>query len=449
MDFGRLGRRVVQGCFDGGSMTSDGGVMLLGQVDRKLGLMDAAARCIADPRNPLLITHDVRDMLRQRVYGLALGWEDLNDHGALRCDVAVQTAVGVDHEIASAPTLCRLEKWADRATAWRLHEVLVNQFIASFESAPEELVLDFDATDNPHTHLIVRGRDDTGKDLIIAGDYIAHGFRHRAAELATEWLGPRTELEIQQTLQREVEQERWTSLDHTLQREAGDDGRVQVRRFNEPKLQRQRLLLIGRLQCLQRLGLADEAQPGTWTTHADAEKTLRALGERGDIIRTMQRAMGGQPRELAVFEPGDDGRTIIGRGPPRGWPTSCATGAIWSSTAWTARRTTSRSTPATNPQTIRPARWWKYVVPPRYGRQIAISLRWPAMGSTEPIITWQLPKVRRRPAVIRTKSLPRTFAGWKPCAGPASWNVLPRGCGRYPTTCPSVAASTMRNAWAA
>ena len=110
-----------------------------------------------------------------------------------------------------------------------------------------------------------------------------------------------------------MEQARWTSLDHTLQREAGDDGRVQVRRFNEPKLQRQRLLLIGRLQCLQRLGLADEAQPGTWTTHADAEKTLRALGERGDIIRTMQRAMGGQPRELAVFEPGDDGRTIIGR----------------------------------------------------------------------------------------------------------------------------------------
>ncbi|KPZ08367.1 Uncharacterized protein ALO40_03377 [Pseudomonas syringae pv. viburni] len=168
-------------------------------------------------------------------------------------------------------------------------------------------------TDNPHTHLIVRGRDDTGKDLIIAGDYIAHGFRHRAAELATEWLGPRTELEIQQTLQREVEQERWTSLDRTLQREAGDDGRVQLERFNEPKLQRQRLLLIGRLQRLQRLGLADETQPGTWAIHDDAEKTLRALGERGDIIRTMQLAMSGQPRELVVFEPGDDGRTVVGR----------------------------------------------------------------------------------------------------------------------------------------
>lgn len=172
-------------------------------------------------------------------------------------------------------------------------------------------------TDNPHTHIVVRGRDDTGKDLIIAGDYIADGFRHRAAELATEWLGPRTELDIQQTLQREVEQERWTSLDRTLQREAGEDGRVQIERFNEPRLQRQRLLLIGRLQRLQRLGLADEMQPGTWAVHADAEKTLRALGERGDIIRTMQRAMRGEPRELAVFEPGQNahgsGHTILGR----------------------------------------------------------------------------------------------------------------------------------------
>ena len=88
---------------------------------------------------------------------------------------------------------------------------------------------------------------------------------------------------------------------------------MQIERLNEPRLQRQRLLLIGRLQRLQRLGLADETQPGTWAIHTDAEKTLRALGERGDIIRTMQRAMSGQPRELAVFEPGDDGRTVIGR----------------------------------------------------------------------------------------------------------------------------------------
>ncbi|EPB5867578.1 DUF3363 domain-containing protein [Enterobacter hormaechei] len=190
---------------------------------------------------------------------------------------------------------------------------LMNRMEADLGTRLDWVAVDHWNTDNPHTHLIVRGRDDTGRDLVIAGDYIAHGFRHRAAELATEWLGPRTELEIQQTWQREVKQERWTSLDRTLQREVGEDDWVRIERFNEPTLQRQRLLLIGRLQRLQRLGLADEVQPSTWAIHADAEKTLRALGERGDIIRTMQRAMSGQPRELAVFEPADDGRTLVGR----------------------------------------------------------------------------------------------------------------------------------------
>ena len=167
-------------------------------------------------------------------------------------------------------------------------------------------------TDNPHTHVVLRGKDDTGKDLIISKEYITRGMRERAMELATEWLGPRTELEIQRTLAREVEQERWTSLDRTLQREAVA-GLVKVERFDDPKLQRQRLLLVGRLQRLQRMGLATETQPSIWAVHADAEKTLRALGERGDIIRTMQRAMDGRQRELAVFQPGDDGRTIVGR----------------------------------------------------------------------------------------------------------------------------------------
>jgi type IV secretory pathway VirD2 relaxase len=218
----------------------------------------------------------------------------------------------------------------------------MNRMEADLGTRLDWVAVDHWNTDNPHTHLIVRGRDDTGKDLIIAGDYIAHGFRHRAAELATEWLGPRTELEIQQTLQREVEQERWTSLDRTLQREAGEDGRVQIERFNEPRLQRQRLLLIGRLQRLQRLGLADEVQPGTWAVHADAEKTLRALGERGDIIRTMQRAMSGKPRELAVFEPGDDGRTIVGRVAAKGLADELHDRGYLVIDGWTARPTTSR-----------------------------------------------------------------------------------------------------------
>ena len=171
-------------------------------------------------------------------------------------------------------------------------------------------------TDNPHTHVVQRGKDDTGKDLIVSQDYITRGMRERAMELATEWLGPRTELEIQRTLAREVEQERWTSLDRTLQREAVD-GLVHTERLAEPRLQRRRLLLVGRLQHLQRMGLATETAPGTWAIHAEAESTLRAMAERGDIIRTMQRAMGGRQRELAVFQPGQDdgenGHTIVGR----------------------------------------------------------------------------------------------------------------------------------------
>ncbi|EMW0834839.1 relaxase/mobilization nuclease and DUF3363 domain-containing protein [Enterobacter roggenkampii] len=176
----------------------------------------------------------------------------------------------------------------------------------------EWVAVDHWNTDNPHTHVVLRGKDDTGKDLIISRDYIAEGMRHRATELATEWLGPRTELEMQRTMQREVDQERWTGLDRTLQREAVD-GLVRPETLAEPRLQRQRQMLIGRLQRLQRMGLATEQQPGTWAIHADAESTLRAMGERGDIIRTMQRAMSGRQRELAVFQPNDDGRAIVGR----------------------------------------------------------------------------------------------------------------------------------------
>ncbi|HDS1771235.1 relaxase/mobilization nuclease and DUF3363 domain-containing protein [Pseudomonas putida] len=177
----------------------------------------------------------------------------------------------------------------------------------------EWVAVDHWNTDNPHTHVVLRGRDDTGKDLIISRDYVAEGMRRRAAELATEWLGPRTELEMQRAMLREVEQERWTGLDRILQREASDDGLVRVERFAEPRLQRQRQALIGRLQRLQRMGLATEPQPGMWAIHTGAEPTLRAMGERGDIIRTMQRAMSGKSRELTVFEPGGDGRTLVGR----------------------------------------------------------------------------------------------------------------------------------------
>jgi type IV secretory pathway VirD2 relaxase len=164
-------------------------------------------------------------------------------------------------------------------------------------------------TENPHTHIVLRGKDDTGKDLIISRDYIAHGMRERAAGLATEWLGPRTEQEIRQSLQREIEQERWTSLDRALQREA-QAGTIQLERLQQDSRRSQ---LVGRLQHLQRMGLAESQAPGEWTLRPDTEPVLRALGERGDIVRTMQRVMSGEHRELAVFEPGQAKSRVIGR----------------------------------------------------------------------------------------------------------------------------------------
>ena len=107
------------------------------------------ARALSDPRRQASCDHDVPGLVRQRLYAIALGYEDLNDHDGLRQDVALQTAVERDQWLASASTLCRFENRADRETAWRLHEVLLDQFIASFKRAPKKLILDFDATDDP------------------------------------------------------------------------------------------------------------------------------------------------------------------------------------------------------------------------------------------------------------------------------------------------------------
>ncbi|MBD9397983.1 relaxase/mobilization nuclease and DUF3363 domain-containing protein [Pseudomonas sp. PDM11] len=186
---------------------------------------------------------------------------------------------------------------------------LMSRMEADLGTRLDWVAVDHWNTDNPHTHIVLRGKDDTGKDLVIARDYIAEGMRNRASELATEWLGPRTELEIQQSLQREVQQERFTRLDRTLLRER-QAGVLNLKSLaNHPSRQ----LLIGRLQQLQRLELAREVRPGQWLLRDDIEATLRIMGERGDIVRTMQRAMGSVQRELAVFEPGKDGSVVVGR----------------------------------------------------------------------------------------------------------------------------------------
>jgi hypothetical protein len=149
LEFEPFKRRRVEANFDGGEVSSDGGLLLLRKLERRVGLIDAVARALADPRDPERIRHELVDMLRQRVFGLVQGYEDLNDHAALRNDVLMQTACERDTALASAPTLCRLESRASRPAAWAIHKVILEKFIASFKSAPDELVLDFDATDDP------------------------------------------------------------------------------------------------------------------------------------------------------------------------------------------------------------------------------------------------------------------------------------------------------------
>ena len=139
--------------FTGGSVSSHGGALLLREVDRRLGLTERVARRLGEPRQRGKVRHEVVTMVRQRVHAVALGYEDLNDHDALREDPVVQTACGHDRSLASASTRCRFERRAEHQWAVAIHQELIEQFIASFARAPRELVLDFDATDDPvHGH---------------------------------------------------------------------------------------------------------------------------------------------------------------------------------------------------------------------------------------------------------------------------------------------------------
>lgn len=149
LQFPGFKHRKIEASFSGGHVSSDaGGCLLLRQVDRHLGLMKQVSRGLIDPRRKKSCEHDLNSLLRQRVYGLALGYEDVNDHDPLRHDLALQTAIERDTVLASASTLCRLENRADRETAWTIHRVMVEQFIKSFKRPPRKLILDFDATDD-------------------------------------------------------------------------------------------------------------------------------------------------------------------------------------------------------------------------------------------------------------------------------------------------------------
>jgi hypothetical protein len=138
--------------FEGGRLTSDAGGLLLREADRRLGLTRRLAACLTDPRDPAKVIHEQQTMLAQRIFGMALGYEDLNDHDTLRADplfsILAERRPDPESPLASSPTLCRLENRVDRQSLGRMAEVLVETFIASHRRPPKELILDFDATDD-------------------------------------------------------------------------------------------------------------------------------------------------------------------------------------------------------------------------------------------------------------------------------------------------------------
>lgn len=146
-------------------------------------------------------------------------------------------------------------------------------------------------TDNPHIHIIVRGCADDGQDLVIARDYIKEGMRARAADLVTQEIGPRTDLDIRRNLERQVEAERWTQLDRQLVRDGRDTGVIDMAVDPNTRPDEYHALKVGRLRKLEALGLSEQIGPGQWMIDEKAEATLRELGERGDIIKRMHRAL--------------------------------------------------------------------------------------------------------------------------------------------------------------
>jgi hypothetical protein len=172
--FGTVGRRQVVGRFDGGRISSDGGAMLLGQVEQRTGIVAQFAECFTDHRDPELIEHTLKQLVAQRVYGLALGYEDLNDHDTLRHDPLLAALVGCDDPLgrdrrrasdrgkalAGKSTLNRLELTpigADARSRYKkiafhvrqFEQLLVKLFMAAHDPAPSRIVLDVDATDDP------------------------------------------------------------------------------------------------------------------------------------------------------------------------------------------------------------------------------------------------------------------------------------------------------------
>ncbi|MDE2063712.1 MAG: DUF3363 domain-containing protein [Bradyrhizobium sp.] len=169
---------------------------------------------------------------------------------------------------------------------------LMDQASRDLGSPLDWVAIDHWNTEHPHIHILVRGRADDGKDLVISRDYISVGLRARAGDLVTRELGPRTELENRQRLETDMTAERWTRIDRVLARQAGAaDGVVDLRPDRDGARDPLQEIRIGRMRTLERLGLAEPAGPARWVLAQDAEQRLRALGERGDIIKRLHKTL--------------------------------------------------------------------------------------------------------------------------------------------------------------
>jgi type IV secretory pathway VirD2 relaxase len=170
---------------------------------------------------------------------------------------------------------------------------LMRQVEKDLETRLDWIAIDHYNTGHPHTHIIVRGVLDGGGILNIAGDYIAHGIRHRASELVTLELGHQSEIELQSKLKTEVEAERWTRLDKMLATEQRERGVIDLRPGGGTTyaFRENRGLMIARVKHLERYGLTNEIETGQWAISDRAEVTLKELSDCNDVIKTMHRAL--------------------------------------------------------------------------------------------------------------------------------------------------------------
>ena len=168
---------------------------------------------------------------------------------------------------------------------------LVGQMEKDLGTKLDWVAVDHWNTQHPHVHIIVRGVAEDGQDLVISRDYIKEGMRARAQDLVTQELGLRSDLDIRQALEHQVEAERWTQLDRQLARDADRHGVIDLAPGAAQHPDEFHSLKVGRLRHLESLGLAHQIGPGQWTMEEAAETTLRELGERGDIIKRIHRGL--------------------------------------------------------------------------------------------------------------------------------------------------------------